>query len=195
MVDSLLQMSRQQLEGEPLGSLLLIVRAPADDDSGQFVDKLVSCILKETPLSNESQRWPMTSEFPTLSRNEPISTDADQVKLLSELSEAAHIIVPLIGSPSRKIYLVGRGPQCTIGLSDPSVSSEHSRLHLIGGGVRIEDAGSKNGTRLNDELLAEGQTPWLQPMDRISFGRVRAFTCDPRALRAVLRHDLSTLIS
>lgn len=194
LVESLLQMSRDQLEDQPLGALVLIVQAPADDEDGEFVEKLVSSVLRDAPLSGESQRWPMTSEFPTVARDESPMVDADEVKLLSELLEAPHVVVPLLGVAKRNTLLIGRGPQCSIPLLDPSVSSEHARFLLKNGGVRIEDAASKNGTRLNDRRLEVGEGPWLQPMDRLSFGRIQAFACDPRALRAVLRQDLRSLV-
>lgn len=193
LVESLLQMQRAQFEDEPFGRLLLVVRAPADDD-GQFVEKLTASVLKDTPVTNDSQRWPLTSEFPALPIEEQGVTDADQAKLLSELSAAPQIIVPLRPMEGRQSYLLGRGPQCPLSLSDPSISSEHARLHIQPEGVRLEDAGSKNGTRLNGRRLEAGEAPWLQPMDRVTFGRIRAFACDPRALRAVLRHDLRGLV-
>lgn len=194
LVESLLQMQRAQLEEEPFGRLVLIVRAPADDDDGQFVEKLTACVLKDAPVTNDSQRWPLTSEFPAIVREEPSATEADQAKLLSELSAAPQIIVPLRQLEGRQSFLLGRGPQCALSLSDPSVSSEHARVHVQPGGVRIEDAGSKNGTRLNGRRLEVGDVPWLQPMDQVTFGRIRAFVCDPRALRAVLLHDLRGLV-
>lgn len=191
LVQTLIQLNGAQMAEEPFGPLTLIVRAPAEEENEIFMRDLVACVRRDGPIASKVQGLVATSEFPTVSvkRGEP--TEADQVELLSELVSAPHCVVPLRGQ-GRSLN-VGRSPQSDIVLSDQSVSSSHARLSMESGGVRLSDEASKNGTRINGSLLLEGDKRWLQPMDRISFGRIHAFACDPRALRGVLRQDLRTL--
>lgn len=53
-------------------------------------------------------------------------------------------------------YNLGHGRRNEIMVDEPSVSSSHARLtYLEGGGVYIQDAGSANGTYVNDEFADE----------------------------------------
>lgn len=192
LVESLIALDRTQLDELPFGALMLIVRAPEDDDVGHFLTELKECVLKETPFKTEPAAWLSTSEFPTMPVQGREASEADQVELLSELASAPHCIVPLRGR-AREIH-VGRANGCEIVLADPSVSGQHALLSINDGGVRVSDLRSKNGTTMNGQRLLEDATPWLQPMDRLSFGRIQAFVCDPRVLRGVLRQDLRTLL-
>lgn len=193
-VQALIQLDPSDLDEEPFGPLVLVVRVPEDDDTGQFQKQLVSCVMKETRVTGEQHRWPSTGQFPTMRMNRGQMSESDQVELLSELASAPHCIVPLRSTRDGAGFLLGRSPVAEIRLSDPSVSAEHARLLLDDDGAKILDVGSKNGTTLNGRRLDRGEAPWLQPMDRLTFGRVQAFACDPRVLRGVLRQDLKTLI-
>jgi DNA-binding winged helix-turn-helix (wHTH) protein len=51
--------------------------------------------------------------------------------------------------------LVGRGTECGVRLPSVRVSRIHVRIHADAGGVRVSDAGSKNGTWVNGRPLAE----------------------------------------
>lgn len=48
---------------------------------------------------------------------------------------------------------VGREPECALQLDDVTVSARHARLSFHHGHWWAEDAGSKNGTRLNESQL------------------------------------------
>jgi pSer/pThr/pTyr-binding forkhead associated (FHA) protein len=72
---------------------------------------------------------------------------------------------------------------------DPSVSGKHAAFAWSDGALAVTDLGSKNGTSHNDVRLSPHEKSWVQPMDRLQFGRVEAFLCDPRALRAVLLQE------
>ncbi len=192
-VEALVSMDPSQLEDEPFGPLLLLIRAPDDDDSRQFEKQLVACVTKEASVTGEHPKWPATAQFPTMNMSDRELSEADQIELLAELASATHCLVPLRGRV-RGGCLVGRSPAANIHLSDPSVSAEHARIFVENGSAQIQDLGSKNGTTWNGRRLDAEETPWLQPMDRLTFGRVQAFACDPRVLRAVLRQDLRTLI-
>jgi hypothetical protein len=193
-VETLLAIDSAELDREPFGPLVLLVRAPDDDESGQFLEQLVASVLKEGVATGEHPRWPVTSQFPTVRIHDAEVSEADQIELLAELSSAPHCIVPLRPTKPGVGHLVGRSPHSEVYMSDPSVSAEHARLYVDDGGVRIFDLESKNGTMLNGGRLPTGESPWLQPMDRLTFGRVQAFACDPRVLRSVLRHELRNLV-
>lgn len=50
--------------------------------------------------------------------------------------------------------LLGRDPHCDIPLLDDTVSKRHARLSYHHGQWWLEDLGSTNGTRLNQEILS-----------------------------------------
>jgi DNA-binding winged helix-turn-helix (wHTH) protein len=49
--------------------------------------------------------------------------------------------------------VIGRGRGCAAQIDAESVSRHHARLTITGGGVAIEDLGSKNGTWVNGERI------------------------------------------
>ena len=66
---------------------------------------------------------------------------------------------------------VGRAPECSIVLSDPTVSRKHARLVVTDGRVWVEDLGSKNGTFVDDRQIRRSQ---VEKNTRIDFGGVAA---------------------
>ncbi len=193
LVEALVSMDLSKINEEPYGPLVLVVSAPSDDSDGAFMKRLVDCVLKEGPPTPTAIAWPSTAEFPTMRLEKREGVDADHIALLSELASAPHCVVPLRETTLGRSFSIGRSSKSDIVLSDPSVSNHHALITVRGGGVKLTDSGSKNGTTHNSLRLNSLDAPWLQPMDRISFGRVKAFTCDPRALRGVLRQELKTM--
>jgi pSer/pThr/pTyr-binding forkhead associated (FHA) protein len=53
--------------------------------------------------------------------------------------------------------LIGRAPMCTHRLDNPLISRRHCVFWLRNGQVWLEDLGSSNGTRLNEELLTSAR--------------------------------------
>ncbi len=199
LVERLVSMTSRQLDERPLGQLLLCVGAPENDD-GTFLALLEKSVLRARDAVPESAGFLATTELPVLGVEPGLeSPDADAVELFSLLAAAPHCLVPLLEAlasshgPETTTFTLGRATTSDIVLSDPSVSSRHAALTLDSGGIRIEDLGSKNGTWLGTEQLTRGEPRWLQPMDRVTLGRVQGFFCVPRALRAVLRQDLSRM--
>lgn len=188
LVASLMEARPQQLDLLPFGSLVLVVRAPDDDELGTFMADLIYSALKDAPPSSHQANWMPTSEFPTVPAAQQEPSDADQIELLTELTAAPHCVVPLRGS--ERIIEVGRAPSSDIRLSDPSVSARHAQLLIGDGGTRFIDLESKNGSSVNGRRVSADDQHWLQSMDRLSFGRIQAFVCDPRALRGVLRQSV-----
>src|SRR5437667_3304800 len=69
------------------------------------------------------------------------------------------------------LITIGRAPDNTIVIDDPSVSSRHAHLQLSGEAYRLKDLGSTNGTRVNGIPVAEAA---LRFDDRIRFGAAEA---------------------
>lgn len=187
LVESLVEATPDQLDQLAFGSMLLLIRAPDDDVQGHFMADLVHCALKEVPPALHSG-WMTTSEFPTVSARLDDAVDADQIELLAELMAAPYCLIPLRGFD--RALEIGRASGSDIRLNDPSVSARHAQLLLGDGGIRIVDLLSKNGTVVNNMRLSEQERPWLQSMDRVTFGRISGFVCDPRAMRGVLRQSV-----
>ncbi len=66
-------------------------------------------------------------------------------------------------------HLVGRGPECALRLSESYVSSQHALIRWRGGWELI-DRGSRNGTRLNGEIVEPGRPYPLAKGATMSFG-------------------------
>lgn len=66
--------------------------------------------------------------------------------------------------------LVGRSPACTIRIDDNRVSGEHASLWWREGRWWIRDLGSRNGTRVDGEVLAPGQESALREGTELAFG-------------------------
>ena len=73
--------------------------------------------------------------------------------------------------------LIGRHPDCAIEISDPSVSGRHATICRENGSVTLQDAGSRNGTFVNERPVREPVK--LQHNDAIQFGNARARYNDP----------------
>ncbi|MBA3609680.1 MAG: FHA domain-containing protein [Verrucomicrobiota bacterium] len=66
---------------------------------------------------------------------------------------------------------IGRAPDNTLQIDDPSVSSRHAQLFLIDGRYQLKDLDSTNGTRVNSEAVTDA---FLRVGDRLRFGKVEA---------------------
>ena len=66
---------------------------------------------------------------------------------------------------------IGRGPDNTIVVNDPSISTHHAQLLLEGDTYRLKDLDSTNGTRVNGKPVTETV---LRFDDRIRFGAAEA---------------------
>ena len=69
------------------------------------------------------------------------------------------------------LNLIGRAVECTIRLTDETVSAHHARLSYQGNQWWLEDLGSKNGTMVNDFTIEEAII--ITDGDRISLGNVK----------------------
>lgn len=68
---------------------------------------------------------------------------------------------------------IGRGPEvCDVALMDTAVSQEHLFLSREGDVITVEDAGSRNGTFINEERVQEAE---LRPGDEVRIGTTRIY--------------------
>jgi serine phosphatase RsbU (regulator of sigma subunit) len=88
--------------------------------------------------------------------------------------------------------LIGRHPDCSIPISQPSVSGRHAQIHGEGGTFAVEDVGSRNGTFVNQQRV-EGRVK-LKHGDAIRFGDACARFHDPAAERAAVSRPSSLTI-
>ena len=72
---------------------------------------------------------------------------------------------PLVGPVT-----VGRSAECEVQLSDDGLSRRHARMGPAADGVRLEDLGSSNGTRVNGEPVLRAV---LRAGDEVGFDTVR----------------------
>ncbi len=73
---------------------------------------------------------------------------------------------------------IGRAADVDLVVADPLVSRRHARLAPRGGRLVLEDLGSTNGTRVNDQVVREAV---VGPGDRIQLGATRLEIVVPSA--------------
>ncbi len=66
--------------------------------------------------------------------------------------------------------LIGRRSHCDIQLEFPNVSSHHCELEFTNGFWRVQDLGSSNGIKVNNERI---DSKWLMPGDVLTIAKHR----------------------
>jgi hypothetical protein len=107
-----------------------------------------------------------------LQEAESTSSEASRFQLTGVSVEVKGRTFPLSGQR----FVLGRGSDCDIVLSDSSVSSEHARLSLDGDGWRVVNLLSTNGTFINDKRVSSEA---LHHGDRLRLGRVEFIFQEP----------------
>lgn len=74
-----------------------------------------------------------------------------EAALVHVRSDGQQLTVPLRGGK----VLVGRQDDCQIRIPSPQVSRHHCEIFSGGGGVRIRDLGSSNGTTVNGQPIED----------------------------------------
>jgi DNA-binding NtrC family response regulator len=103
-------------------------------------------------------------ETRTLRRSPEAASAAAYALFVS--SPAGTEVIPLRG---RSSFVLGRGASCDIVVRDPSLSREHALLSLADD-VRLQDLGSKNGTRADGQWLAPGKPRVLSAGSTVELG-------------------------
>ncbi len=81
-------------------------------------------------------------------------------------------------------YTVGRADDCDVCISDPTVSGHHCTLvKLDDESYAIEDLGSTNGSKVNDQRLVKGEAVKLSNGDIIQIGSVEILFDDIEGAR------------
>jgi len=96
------------------------------------------------------------------------------VALASSVKVKAMPKLIISGTPHELVdeaITIGRGPDNTIVVNDPSISTHHAQLLLEGDTYRVKDLDSTNGTRVNGKPVTETV---LRFDDRIRFGAAEA---------------------
>ncbi len=108
---------------------------------------------------------PVAEQHPALTREEAADVEGfDGFALVVERGPRAGLTFILnTGSTT-----VGRHPDSDIFLDDVTVSRHHCRFVADAEGLRVEDAGSTNGTYVNETRVDEKQ---LFPGDEVLIGR------------------------
>ncbi len=65
-------------------------------------------------------------------------------------------------------FVIGRAASCQLSLDDPLVSRHHAQLTVDGDDVTVEDLGSRNGVKVNGELITARYS--VQDKDRLVIG-------------------------
>jgi hypothetical protein len=110
--------------------------------------------------------------------DETCSTYEARYRLLADRTE---ILLP-VGTT-----VLGRGHDVDALLSSHHVSRHHARITVSGDGATIEDLGSKNGTLLNDELVASATHLALGDALRFGDETFQFTTCHPGDSSTVVR--------
>ena len=97
----------------------------------------------------------------------------------STLEASGAVLVPISGDRFRPLtqnrVTIGRNDDCTIQLTDPSISGRHCEFHFDGTRWWITDLGSRNGTQVNGTPIK--QRP-LKPGDEITIGSHLTYRLD-----------------
>jgi hypothetical protein len=82
---------------------------------------------------------------------------------------------------------VGRTGNNDIPIEDIQISKFHAFFRRTGNGYELEDAGSRNGTYVNDRLLEKGRSHKIAVGDLLAFAELPFDVCDAEALWDRLR--------
>jgi len=147
-----------------------------------------SVVIDEEPdgdLTSFQQSYQLPSGWANVSQQNPAySKDAvDQlikrtitskqlnpdVVLVFYINEARPLVYGISAKKNEAFWTIGRGQDVKIRVDDPSISSQHARLIYKAGEWSLEDAGSTNGLRIDDEACAKVV---LQDQLLVTLGRV-----------------------
>ena len=192
LVQRLLAIPAASLASSPLGSAWLLVKAPLGEGEPDLAEALLRGLERGEPGGREPAS--STLEMAAIPRVTRPLGEGDQTELIAQLGSVRHVAVPLMFRLDQRL-LLGRSESAHIRTIDPSVSGKHASFGWEDGALTVTDLGSKNGTKHNGLPIEPNEPTWIQPMDRLQFGRVESFVCDPRALRAVLLSEQRTAVS
>jgi hypothetical protein len=135
----------------------------------------MSSIARRDPFGFERQ--------PTLSLRKTPPNGVKTEHFTNEVLQSGMFLTPLnSGDPIPLLktqFVIGRSPECDLQVQDVSVSSRHCELRFDGYEWTIKDLKSRNGIRINGELvrkqiLQRGDTIVIGSSLRLRFGDKRS---------------------
>jgi DNA-binding NtrC family response regulator len=116
----------------------------------------------------------MSTELPTIA--DPTLLDEESLGALSRLvvyvEDDGHLASQIVKLPEGVEVTVGRSRGCTVHVDSERISRRHAALRRTGSTIQVTDLGSRNGTRINGELISEPTA--LRPGDELSIGPMSA---------------------
>ena len=85
---------------------------------------------------------------------EPVAASRGATRVTQTIAPGGWLVLSGRRIPIEGEVVVGRAPEVTLTIDDAEVSRRHARVYRDGSGFTVEDLGSRNGTYLNEQLIA-----------------------------------------
>ncbi|HEX3824307.1 MAG TPA: FHA domain-containing protein [Mycobacteriales bacterium] len=105
-----------------------------------------------------------------------VTSTSDFLRRLHRSWRAPWLPALCLPADTDRVRTIGRGPDCDLIVSDPTVSRRHAQLRPLPHGWELADLGSTNGTRLNGWRVGVAQA--LHPGDVVTFGAISFAVAD-----------------
>jgi pSer/pThr/pTyr-binding forkhead associated (FHA) protein len=174
--------SNPENQGIPIQSLAK--RAPAWTPQ-VFAKQLAEMFLVGSPLEEEedesdSEEWAYQTTY-----IQSIPEVSGRMAFIDVKRTAVYPLRKARKGPFMDTVLVGRSASNDLCIDHTSISKLHARIRRLGeGSWRLSDAGSLNGTKINDRPLS-GDAP-VRDGDRIVFGSLAFEVYDAKRLHHLL---------
>jgi pSer/pThr/pTyr-binding forkhead associated (FHA) protein len=172
---------------EPIASLLLEFRREGRD---AFLKTHTSPFLLVRPPEAKRKdgggEWGgFNTETFRMRTSQPVGNWSDEELDAAAKAEDVRVleIAKSKDSPWRGRISIGRARNNDLVVSSAGVSKLHAHFTTDDDGVtRVTDAGSHNGTRVNETRIEQGVAVILNPHDKLTFGDVQAVFHTPASL-------------
>ena len=111
-----------------------------------------------------------------------LTKDSDRYRIFGVVKSA--------GNPWQERISIGRARNNDIVLPHKSVSKLHAHFVQDPKGLHLADAGSRNGTRINDRKISSGKLEKPVPGDEITFGGITLKLVEPGELYDLVQKHL-----
>jgi DNA-binding NtrC family response regulator len=123
------------------------------------------------PLSNDE----------TIDLQQVVATAKSAPSLVVYAPDGARVLT----LPDGSVFVVGRTSEADVVISERSLSRTHARIRADHGVVIVEDLQSKNGTKINGEMIKHAP---LRPGDELMMGSVAAILLQPESASRWVEH-------
>lgn len=164
-------------------SLLELIDWAAEGSAEAFVTRLGGWALVGPPIELGEDDW----SFRTLSARSVRGETVDGDIVILRDSYAAYVLKKARPGPFADTVLIGRSSSNDVRLAHTSVSKLHARVRYgADGRPLLSDAGSSNGTRVQDRSIGEEPVP-LTSGDVVQLGSCTFRLLEPSQLYALVR--------